>query len=388
MQNNVHHAIQILSDLVAFPVLGGESNLSILSHIESILREKRVDYQLVFNEERTKASLHGRIGPAVDGGVILSGHTDVVPVAGQAWDTDPFVLTQKDDKLYARGSCDMKGFLACCLASIDLFQQAGLKRPVYFAFSYDEEIGCLAAPDLVKAINAGYAEKPKYAIIGEPSRMQPIVGQKGICTLETTVHGSAGHSSRIRQEVSAIHVAAKLILWLENKMESLIRAGRTDDRFHPNHSSLHVGIVQGGIASNVIADQCRFHWDVRTIPADRTQDIIQDFDLYCRELERELQQRFAAARIATHIPHPPVPPLDTPEHQDVVALIRKLSGVQQTDTVAYAAEAGQFAEGGFQAVICGPGDIAQAHRANEFIEISEMEKGMELMERLAAELAV
>lgn len=388
MQNNLYHAIQILSDLVAFPVLGGQSNLSILFHIEGILRDKGVDYQLVFNEERTKASLHGRIGPAESGGVILSGHTDVVPVVGQAWDTDPFTLTEKDGKLYARGSCDMKGFLACCLASIDLFKNAGLKRPVYFAFSYDEEIGCLAAPDLVKAINAYYSEKPKYAIIGEPSRMQPIVGQKGICTIETTVHGSAGHSSRIRQEVSAIHVAAQLICWIENKMESLIEAGQIDDRFHPNHSSLHVGIVQGGIASNVIADQCRFHWDVRTIPADRTEDIIRDFETYSKALETELQQRFAGARIVTHIPHPPVPPLDTSETASVVALIQKLSGVQQTDTVAYAAEAGQFAEGGFEAVICGPGDIAQAHRANEFIEISQLEKGLEMMERLALELAV
>lgn len=386
MQNNIHQVTQILARLVSFPVLGGQSNLSIIRYIETILVDKKVPYQLVFNEEGLKASLHCRIGPAVDGGVILSGHTDVVPVEGQAWDTDPFTLTEKDGKLYARGSCDMKGFLACCLASIDLFKNADLKRPVYFAFSYDEEIGCVAAPALVQAIKEFYSEKPKYAIIGEPSRMQPIVGQKGICVLETTVHGSAGHSSRIKQEVSAIHVAARLITWLEQKMDALIAAGRTDDRFRPNHSSLHSGIIRGGIAPNVIADRCSFHWDVRTIPADRIEDIIAEFEAYGRELEKDLRQRFPGARIETVQHHPPVPPLDTPEHLSVVELIRRLSGVQELDTVAYAAEAGQFAEGGFESVICGPGDIAQAHRANEFIEISQLEKGMEMMRKLVGEL--
>lgn len=381
-------AVRILTDLVAFPVLGGESNLSIAKYICNLLEKSGIEYHLVENETGDKTSIHCRIGPATDGGVILSGHMDVVPVEGQAWDTDPFALTLRGDKLYGRGSCDMKGFLACCLASIELFQKSELKRPVYFAFSYDEEIGCLAAPALAAAIHAHYSEKPKYAVIGEPSRMQPIVGQKGICVLETTVSGSAGHSSRIKQEVSAIHVAARLIGWLEQKMDGLIAAGHTDDRFQPNHSSLHSGIIGGGIAPNVIADKCSFHWDVRSIPADRIEDIIEDFETYSRALELELQERFADARIDTVVHHPPVPPLDTPEDSSVVALIRKLSGVEQLATVAYAAEAGQFAEAGFESVICGPGDIAQAHRANEFIELAQLELGLEMMTRLARELSM
>jgi acetylornithine deacetylase len=386
MHRFTERATDILRHLVAFPVLGGESNLRIIDYIIRLLDEHQVPWTLVYNEDSTKASLHARIGPAVDGGVILSGHTDVVPVAGQAWDTDPFVLTRVGDKLYGRGSCDMKGFLACCLAFLEAFRQADLQRPIYLAFSYDEEIGCLAAPALVRAINDYYPEKPRYAIIGEPSRMQPIVGQKGICVLETTVHGSAGHSSRIRQEVSAIHVAARLIQWLEQKMDALIAAGRTDDRFKPNHTSLHSGIIQGGIAPNVIADVCRFHWDVRTIPADKTADILADFAVYCASLEQDLQQKFSGARIETVMHHPPVPPLDTPEHWSVVPLIQRLSGNHALDTVAYAAEAGQFAEGGFESVICGPGDIAQAHRANEFIEIDQLSQGLTMMDRLIAEL--
>lgn len=378
---------QILSQLISFPVLGGESNLSIIHWIAGYLEDHGVEFQLVPNEEGNKASLHCRIGPAVEGGVILSGHTDVVPVAGQDWHTDPFVLTEKEGKLYARGSCDMKGFLACCLAALPEMAKADLKKPIYFAFSYDEEIGCLAAPDLVQAINDFYTEKPQFAIIGEPSLMQPIVGQKGICIYETTVNGSAGHSSRIRQEVSAIHEAARLILWLEAKMDALVAAGHLDERFSPPHTSVHIGTVHGGIAPNVISDACTFHWDVRVIPQDKVADIRADFEAHCRERELVVRQKFPDFQIVTAEHHPAVPPLDTPAHLPVVDLIRRLSGIDKLDTVAYAAEAGQFAEGGFEAVICGPGSIAQAHRANEFIAVEQLEKGVGFMERLIMEFS-
>ncbi len=379
MMKNVQN---ILADLIAFPVLGGQSNLTILEYIKAHLDEQGIPYHLVPNEDGTKASLHCRIGPAADGGVILSGHMDVVPVDGQDWNTDPFQLTEKNGKLYGRGSCDMKGFLACCLAVLPEMVAADLQKPIYLAFSYDEEIGCLAGPALVHAIRNTYTEKPQYAIIGEPSLMQPIVGQKGICIYETTVTGSAGHSSRIKQEVSAIHEAARLILWLENKMDALIAAGQTDDRFSPNHTTLHVGTLQGGIAPNVIADTCSFHWDVRTIPKDDLEAIVAEFGKYCREREDILQKRFPGACIVTREHHPPVPPLDTPEHYPVVELTRTLSGNRVLSTVAFAAEAGQFAQGGFESVICGPGSIAQAHRANEFIAQEQLEKGVAFIRQL------
>lgn len=378
-------ARDILAKLVSYPIYGGYSNLSIIDFISSFLEERGVSYQLVPNEDGSKASLHCRIGPAVDGGIILSGHTDVVPVEGQAWLTDPFVLTEKEGKLYARGSCDMKGFIACCLACLPEMLAADLKKPLYFAFSYDEEIGCLAGPSLVEAIKAHYDERPRYAIIGEPSMLQPIVGQKGICVFETTITGSAGHSSRIKQEVSALHTAARLITWLEDKMEGLIAAGRLDDRFIPNHTSLHAGMIRSGIAPNVIADHCVFHWDCRTIPMDDVEAIYQEFLEFSHNMERELQKRFSGARIETVKHHPAVPPLDTPEHLSVVQLIRELSGNEQLNTVAYAAEAGQFSLGGFESVICGPGDIAQAHRANEFISIEQLDKGQAFIRRIIAQ---
>ncbi len=376
---------QILAQLVSFQVLGGDSNLSIAVWIEEYLNHLGVEVIHVPNDDGTKRSLHCRIGPAVDGGVILSGHMDVVPVAGQAWTTDPFALTDKaDGNLYARGSCDMKGFLACCLQAVPYFLKAELKTPIYLALSYDEEIGCLAAPALAKHINEHYTEKPKYAIIGEPSMMQPVVGQKGIVIYKTIVNGSAGHSSRIKTEVSAISEAARLIIWLENKMNALIEEGRIDDRFSPNHTSIHCGLMeQSGIAPNVISDSATFYWDVRVIPQDKASQILHEFENYCQSLVDTNADRFPGFTIETTSFHPDVPPLDTPEDQDVVSLIRKVSGVDSLAAVSYAAEAGQFAEAGFQAVICGPGDIAQAHRANEFVAKDQLIKCEQMLERLA-----
>ena len=378
----IQPCIQILKDLVAFDVLGGQSNLAIIDYIITYLNEYKVEYHLVPSEDLSKTSLHCRIGPAVDGGVILSGHTDVVPVEGQNWDTNPFELVEKDGLLYGRGSCDMKGFLACCLASVPLLVSANLKRPIYFAFSYDEEIGCLAGLALVEAIKSHYNEQPRFAVIGEPSMMQTVIGHKGICVLETTVFGSAGHSSRIKEEVSAIHVAAKLIIWLESYMDNLVTDGKLDNRFYPNHTSIHVGIVNGGIAPNVIADRCSFQWDVRVIPQDSIDQVLKDFQTYCISLEKELQKKFAGAKIITKEHHPPVPPLSTEEDSTIVKIINEITGSNSVQTVAYAAEAGQFAQGGFSTIICGPGDIAQAHRANEFVAIFQLEKCLEMIKGL------
>lgn len=376
-----------LKKLVSFPIFGGESNLSIIEYIKSVLDEYSVKYHLVPNEEGNKASLHCRIGPAVDGGVILSGHTDVVPVEGQAWTTDPFTLTEKDGKLYARGSCDMKGFIACCLACLPEMVKAHLKKPIYFAFSYDEEIGCMAGDALVASILETYKETPQYAIIGEPSMMETITAQKGICEFETTVIGSAGHSSRIKEEVSAIHEASRIVIWLEEKMKSLMEAGHLDERFSPNHSSLHCGMFHGGIAPNVIADRCTIKWDVRTIPRDSLDDILQDFNAFCTERLAHLRKHFPAAQITTQNHHPPVPHLDTPEHLSVVDFVKKLTGNGKLNAVSYAAEAGQFANGGFETVICGPGSIDQAHRADEFISIEQLNLGVTFLERLVKELS-
>lgn len=379
---------ELLKELVSFPVLGGESNTSIITWIKDFVESHGVETTLVPNEDGNKASLHCRIGPAIDGGVILSGHTDVVPVEGQDWSTDPFDLIDKGDvKLYGRGSCDMKAFIACCLAALPEMVKADLKTPIYFAFSYDEEIGCLAAPELAAHINSHYSEKPKFAIIGEPTMMIPTVGQKGICIYETTVTGSQGHSSRIKTEVSAIHESMRLILWLENKMNGLIEAGSTDDRFTPNHTSIHIGNIKGGLAPNIVAQECKFNWDVRTIPSETPQEILAEFETYCREREAECRKVFSGFKIENTNRHPAVPGLDTKMDEEIVALVKACADNQQIDAVSYAAEAGQFQEAGFQAMICGPGDIAQAHRADEFVAKDQLKRGVEFMHRLINRLS-
>lgn len=378
------HTEEILKHLVSFPVLGGESNISIAIWIENYLTKHGVTFKNVPNDEGTKRSIHCRIGPAVDGGMILSGHTDVVPVEGQAWTTDPFVLTDiGDGKLYSRGSCDMKGFIACCLAALPKMVAADLKTPIYFAFSYDEEIGCLAGPALAADINAHYKEQPKYALIGEPSMMQAITGQKGICIYETTINGSAGHSSRIKSEVSAIHEAAKLIVWLDEKMNSLINLGDVDHRFSPAHTTIHCGILaQSGIAPNVISDKASFQWDVRVIPKNKASEIKASFEEYCAKVIEQNSSRFPDFKIETNLVHSDVPALDCPDTAEMVPLIVSLIENQELGTVSYAAEAGQFAEAGFQTMICGPGDIAQAHRANEFVAKDQLKACDEMLMKL------
>ena len=361
--------IEILKHLVSFSVLGGDSNIPIAEWIEYYLKQHEVDFKNVPNEDGSKRSIHCRIGPAVDGGIILSGHMDVVPVEGQSWETDPFVLTDKGDgNLYARGSCDMKGFIASCLAAVPTMKKANLSKPIYFAFSYDEEIGCLAGPALAADINSYYTEKPKYALIGEPSMMQPITGQKGICIYETTLNGSAGHSSRIKSEVSAIHEVAKLIVWLDNKMEQLIKNGDTDHRFSPAHTTIHAGLLaQSGIAPNVISDKASFKWDVRVIPKNKASEILDSFKVHCENVMLNYQSSFPDFKIETKVVHSDVPALDCPDGSEIIELVTSLLENKELGTVSYAAEAGQFAEAGFQTMICGPGDIAQAHRANEFV---------------------
>ncbi|MFI1745928.1 acetylornithine deacetylase [Thalassobellus sediminis] len=379
----------ILSKLVSFPVLGGESNISIIHWIKSYIESFGITCTLVPNKKGDKASLHCRIGPSKNGGIILSGHTDVVPVKGQDWETDPFILTDKGDgKLYGRGSCDMKGFIACCLSVLPRLAKADLKKPIYFAFSYDEEIGCLGAPDLIAHLLNHYPETPKYAIIGEPTLLQPIIGHKGICLYNTKVNGSAGHSSGIRKEVSAINEAARLILWLENKMNVLVDSGSIDNRFIPPHSSLHTGIIHGGIAPNVIADKAYFSWDARVIPNDNLSEIINEFKTHCDKRTDELKPIFPDFKIETEEIHAPVPSFSTDENAGIVKLMRKINANTHIGTVAYASEAGQFNEAGLQSIVCGPGSIDQAHRANEFISKEQLTNYVEILNNLISLFSV
>ena len=378
---------EILAKLVSFPVLGGQSNTSIADWIERYLEGHGVAWHNVPNEDGTKRSIHCRIGPAVDGGIILSGHTDVVPTEGQAWRTDPFKLVEKDGRLYGRGTCDMKGFLACCLAAVPDFLAANLQRPIYLAFSYDEEIGCWAGPALARHMATTYDEKPLGAIIGEPSLLQVVNGQKGMGSFETTIRSRGAHSSYIYSEVSAVHEGAKLVNWLEQRMEQLVRNGQRNDRFQPNHTTLHAGMLHGGIAHNIVADRCKLRWDMRTLPSDNLDQLYAEFCAFCDERTAHGRRKVPEFAIKTVEKFPMVVPLDTDAAAPIVRLAQSLTDVAGLGTVSFASEAGQFAAAGFPAVICGPGSIEQAHGANEYIAAGQLERGMDWMKRLRSQLA-
>lgn len=379
-------AKEILAKLVSFDVISTQNNIALVNWISDYIESFGIETVYIYNKDKTQASLHCRIGESVDGGVILSGHTDVVPVTNQAWETNPFQLTEKDGKLFGRGTCDMKGYIACFLAVLPKMISVKLQKPIYFAISYDEEIGCLKAPELATHILNYYPETPQFAIIGEPSMLQPIIGQKGILYVKTEVNGSEGHSSAIHKEVSAIHESTRLILWLENKMKELSVSSR-NEHFTPPYSTLHVGQFKGGIATNIVADKAVFEWDIRSIPQDKIAEILNEFNEYCKTLEKEKRAIYPNFKIKNTKSHPIVPSLQTDENSPVVNFIKEVTRNTTVDYVSYATEAGQFAKAGFESIICGPGSIEQAHRANEFISIEQLELGVKMIENIVNKLS-
>ncbi len=381
-ENTLNSAIAILDDLVAFKVLGGESNLSIANYIRDIMEENGIAYQRVSDVSGSKMCLHCRIGPKVDGGTILSGHMDVVSTKGQKWTKPDFRLTREEDRLYGRGTADMKGFLACCLALLPQFKDPKLKRPIYLAFSYDEEIGCRATEQLLWSIECTYDERPAYAIIGEPSMMVVANAEKGAGFFKTEVFSAPAHSSEVRNSVSAIEEASHLIQWLYHKMDGFIQHGPLDSRFTPPFTTIHVGKIKGGEAVNIVADHCQFEWDIRNIPAQSIPDILREFKDQCQERIAERKKLCPEFTIRTDPQFPIVPGFETSEELDIVQKVNSLTGTKQLKALSFASEAGHFARAGFQTLVCGPGNMEQGHRADEFICISELEKCIHFLERL------
>lgn len=374
-------ARDILATLVGFDVLSRHSNLALIEWVEQFLDAHGVSHERIASDDGERFNLLARIGPDVPGGVVLSGHTDVVPVEGQTWQSDPFTLTERDGRLYARGSCDMKGFLACALSGVPDWCQRELKRPIWLAFSYDEEIGCLGAPRMIEHLVKHYST-PAAVIVGEPTLMAPVTLQKGITTLRTVVHGVPSHSSQVNQGISAIHVAARLISRIEDIMSELAEEDHLNDAFNVPHSSLHVGTLKGGNAINIMAEHCEFDWEIRHLPEEGFEAVYERFRDYSDEIEATLQAVNAEFAIKTTTLTHTVPGLENRDNDQAMALLERLGVRDPQQAVAYATEAGQFQQAGLQAVICGPGSIEQAHRADEFIAIEQLEKGEHLMQTL------
>ncbi len=379
-------AAEMLERLVGFATVSRDSNLELIAFVEGYLDEHGVEHWRVESDDGKKANLLARIGPAVEGGVVLSGHTDVVPVDGQPWSTDPFTLVDKGDgKLYGRGTCDMKGFIACALAELPEWLKRGLDKPIYLALSYDEEVGCIGAPRMIERLMADHP-RPVAVIVGEPTLMQPVVAHKGATNLRTTVTGRASHSSQIDQGVSAIHVAARLVTKIEDVMSELRAEGRVDEAFNVAHSSLHVGKIAGGTAINIMARECTFEWEIRHLPSDRFEALFERVNGYAAELEAEMQRRAPETSIVTEALNVTVPALADDNNAQVLDLCRELLGEQPSGAVAYATEAGQFQRVGLPTVICGPGSIRQAHQPDEYIEIEQLAAGTRFMQALGRRL--
>jgi acetylornithine deacetylase len=375
---------EMLDRLVAFPTVSDRSNLRLIDFVEARLRDLGVASARVPDASGAKASLIARIGPAAPGGVVLSGHTDVVPVAGQDWTSDPFALTERDGRLYGRGTCDMKGFLACALALAPAMRAAELKRPIIFALSHDEEIGCLAAPALIEALLADQP-RPDAVIVGEPSMMRVVTGHKASWGFQVDVRGHEVHSSRIHTGVSAVMAAARLVAWMDEAMAANARAAGPSD-FDPPYTTLHVGVIHGGTAANIAARDCRFIGEIRMLPQEGIAVWKERVLAEAARVEAAARAVHPSARITvtTRMELPGFAPApDGPAERLACAL----TGDNGRHVVAYQTEAGQFHARGLSTVICGPGSIVQAHQPDEFISLEQLDAGEAFLRRLIDRLA-
>lgn len=377
---------EMLEKLISFNTVSDRSNLDLIAFVEDYLSGYGIASVRVPDETGTKAALHARIGPARDGGVVLSGHTDVVPVAGQNWSQDPFSAWVSDGKLYGRGSADMKGFAATVLAKVPDFIAADLERPIHIALSYDEEVGCFGAPPLVRDMLAK-GPRPEFVIVGEPTNMKIVTAHKGIAVFKTTVRGHPAHSSQLHRGVSAISAAAKLICWLDARTSENKANADPDCAFVPPYTTLHSGVIKGGEAHNITAEHCEFTTDFRLLPGDSKQSWL---DRYKAFIDTEVLPGMLAisaecAVSVTELAY--VPGLSEEVDGPAETEVRGLTGDNARHVVVYATEGGIFQEHGLSTVVCGPGSIDQAHQADEFIELVELERCAAFLDRLMKRLS-
>ena len=375
---------ELLAQLIAFDTTSRNSNLALIDWVEAFLAKRGIASRRVANADASKANLYALIGPVVEGGVVLSGHTDVVPVDGQPWSSDPWAVTERDGKLYGRGVADMKSFLALALAHVDAALEAKIKRPIVLAFSYDEEVGCLGAPSMIAEIVRD-APRPAAAIIGEPTSMKVVSAHKCIRSFFVEVTGREAHSSLPDAGVSAVMEALKLMA-LVAEMGREARANAVDASFSPPGATMTIGKVEGGTAANILARRCEFVWDLRSPNMDEADRIEARFRAAAEALDAEIKQRAPEGGVAVRRRSNTVG-LAIDRDSAAETLARALTGDNDTRAVAYAAEAGLFQVAGIPAVLCGPGSIEQAHQPDEWIEIAQLDEGAAFMRRLIARLS-
>ncbi|HEX3970934.1 MAG TPA: acetylornithine deacetylase [Stellaceae bacterium] len=373
-------SVEMIRRLVGFDTTSRESNLALIDFVRDYLDRWRVKSELVFDSTRRKANLYATIGPADVGGVMLSGHSDVVPVDGQDWSSDPFKIEQRDGMLYGRGSADMKSFIAIALAKVPEFVGQALDVPIHLALTYDEEVGCIGVRSLVASL-AGRAVKPRLCIIGEPTSMKPVIAHKGSRRLRCHVHGHEAHSSLTHRGVNAIEKAAAVVTHINRIAQKKRSSGPFDPAFDPPYTTLQTGLISGGTAVNIVPNECRFDFEMRHLPNDDPDAIVDDVKRYAASLLPEMQAVSDLAGIAFEDTNT-VAALSAKPDEEVVQLALALSGANGTGKVSFATEGGFFQQGGIPTVICGPGSIEQAHKADEFIALDQVKQCEDFIDRL------
>lgn len=379
-------SIDLLSSLIAFDTTSRNSNLEAIDFIRDHLDQLGIASTLVFNEEGTKANLFATIGPQDRGGIMLSGHTDVVPVDGQDWTMAPFRLTERDGRFHGRGTADMKGFIAVSLSFARDFRDAGLALPVHFAFSYDEELGCIGIGRLIDHLNAAPV-RPVACIVGEPTGMLVASGHKGKLAMRCHVRGHACHSSLAPTGVNAVEYAAEVVTYLRRMGRRIAAEGPFDPSYDIPHTTVHTGRIDGGIALNIVPEDCMFEFEFRNLPSHPAEPLLEEVQRFVTEtLEPEIAAKrrgggFSWQRLSFN------PGLDTPDDHPLVTAVKGLAGRNDHGRVAFGTEGGLFQRNaGIPAVVCGPGHIAQAHKPDEYIEASEIARAERFMEKLIADL--
>jgi acetylornithine deacetylase len=381
--------VSMIEKLIGFPTVSRDSNLELIDFVRELLRAYDADVRLTFDDGQHKANLFATLGPRAPGGLALSGHTDVVPVDAQRWDSDPFELVERDGRLYGRGTSDMKSFIAAALALLPDYVPR-LNRPLYLALTYDEEVGCIGVGRLIDDL-ARAGVRPSGCVVGEPTMMTPVIAHKGKKSYRCSVRGLAAHSAYAPTAVNAVEAAAEAVAYLKKIARRLRDSGPYDHAFDIAHTTVHTGTIRGGTALNIVPHECSFDFEVRHLPGDDPLAVLEELRSYiAKHIEPEMRAIHDAAGFEI-VQMSEIPALDTRAETQIVGLVQDLTGTRDVGKVSYGTEASQFQRAGIPAVVCGPGSIEQAHKPNEYIELAQVqacEKFLrKLMERLCSGIA-
>ena len=392
-QNNIidqvfPETLKILSDLIKFQTVSGTSNLKLIKYCEKKLSKLRAISFKTFHDSKQQANLFSTINgkkKSDGGGIILSGHTDVVPASGKKWSSDPFIATEKNNKIYGRGSCDMKGFIACTLALAPFFASKNLKKPIHFSFTYDEETACQGAPIMLKELKKRNV-KCSICIVGEPTSMKAIQAHKGCSEYSTYFTGLAGHGSAPDKGVNAVEYASRYINKLMELREELKKRVPKNSVFTPPYSTIQIGGIKGGLARNVIADQCTVDWEMRPVIPEDGKFVTENIEAYAKNvLLPEMRKVYPKANIKKEIIGEIIG-FTKEEKSDAVNLVCNLTGDNSRDVVSFGTEAGLFQELGISTVVCGPGSIEQAHKIDEYVSFDQLKLCLKMLIDLKEQL--